>query len=46
MAHMDLNKRHIRDMAQVSRENKWYTSQQTLMIIVELVHKCPLADLV
>ena len=46
MTRMDLNKRHIRDLAPVSRENKQRMSQQTRITIVELVHWWPLDDLV
>ena len=38
MVRVDLNKRHARDLAPVTRENKWCTSQQTRITIVELVH--------
>ena len=40
------NKRHVRDLAPVSKENKRCTSQQTRITIVEIVHRRPLADLV
>ena len=46
MARVDLNKRHVRDLAPVARENKRCTSQQTCITIVELVHRWPLSDLV
>ena len=46
MARADLNKRHVRDSAPVSRENKLSTSQHKRMTIVELVHMQLLADLV
>ena len=34
IARVDLNKRHVRDLALVSRENKLCTSQQTRITIV------------
>ena len=43
---VDLNKRHIRDLAPVSRKNERCTSQQTRITIVELVLRRLLADLV
>ena len=46
MASMDLNKRHIRNLAPVTRENKRCMSQHTRITIVERVHMWPLADLV
>ena len=46
MACVDLNKRHVRDLAPVSRENTWCTSQCTHITNVELVHRQPLADIV
>ena len=46
MVHVDLNKRHVRDLAPVSRENKRCRSQQTCITIVEPVHRRPLAYLV
>ena len=35
------NKRHVRDLAPVSNENKSCTSQHTHITIVELVHRRP-----
>ena len=46
MVRMHSNKRHVRDLAPVSKENKRCTSQQTRITIVEIVHRRPLADLV
>ena len=46
MVRVHSNKRHVRDLAPVSTENKRCTSQQTRITIVEIVHRRPLADLV
>ena len=46
MACMYFNKRHVCQLAPVSRENKWGTSQHTCITIVKLVHRRPLAHLV
>ena len=46
MVRVHSNKRHVRDLAPVSKENKRCTSQQTRITIVEIVHRRPLADLV
>ena len=46
MVRVHSNKRHLRDLAPVSKENKRCTSQQTRITIVEIVHRRPLADLV
>ena len=46
MVRVDLNQRHVSDLATVSREKKRCTSQQRRITIVGVVHGWPLTDLV
>ena len=39
VARVHLNKRNVRDLASVSKENKRCTSQPALITIVKLVHR-------